>query len=378
MTFRYFDALSENSDLRIIFHIDFDYFFAQCEEIRNPAIKNSPIIVCVYSGRTSDSGVVSTSNYVARKYGVKSGISIREAKLKLSSVDNPVFLSIDQKYYSELSNKAMDIIKSVVDKCEVVGVDECYVELTEFLNGDFDKAVEIAQMLKTKLYEKINLSCSIGISYNKLLAKIGSKYKKPSGLFLIEPKKSINLISDLDISLIPGIGPKNKKKLYQMGIKTFKDISVANMDLLKKEFGSACSNYLCNSARGINYDPVKSDNDIKQIVRIKTLKENSHDIEYFKFELQQLCNSILEKLIQRNLFFKTLALIFISETLEIKTKSRTLRIPSQDPRELFINADIILNDFISVNQDIHIRRLGIKVLDLKDNSGQSTLLNFIE
>lgn len=378
MTFRYFDALSENSDLRIIFHIDFDYFFAQCEEIRNPAIKNFPIIVCVYSGRTSDSGVVSTSNYVARKYGVKSGISIREAKLKLSSVDNPVFLSIDQKYYSELSNKAMDIIKSVVDKCEVVGVDECYVELTEFLNGDFDKAVEIAQMLKTKLYKKINISCSIGISYNKLLAKIGSKYKKPSGLFLIEPKKSINLISDLDISLIPGIGPKNKKKLYQMGIKTFKDISVANMDLLKKEFGSACSNYLCNSARGINYDPVKSDNDIKQIVRIKTLKENSHDIEYFKFELQQLCNSILEKLIQRNLFFKTLALIFISETLEIKTKSRTLRIPTQDPRELFINADIILNDFISVNQDIHIRRLGIKVLDLKHNSGQSTLLNFIE
>ena len=378
MTFRYFDVLSENSDIRIIFHIDFDYFFAQCEEIRNPSIKNFPVIVCVYSGRTSDSGVVSTSNYVARKYGVKSGISIREAKSKLSSVNNPVFLPIDQKYYSEISNKAMNIIKSVVDKCEIVGLDECYVELTEFLNGDFSKAVEIAQMLKTKLYEKIHISCSIGISYNKLLAKIGSKYKKPSGLFLIEPKKSINLISDLDISLIPGIGPKNKKKLYQMGIKTFKDISVANMDLLKKEFGSACSNYLCNSARGINYDPVKSDNEIKQIVRIKTLKENSHDIEYFKFELHQLCNSILEKLIQRNLFFKTLALIFISETLEIKTKSRTLRIPSQDPRELFINADIILNDFISVNQDIHIRRLGIKVLDLKHNSGQSTLLNFIE
>ena len=378
MTFRYFDVLSENSDIRIIFHIDFDYFFAQCEEIRNPSIKNFPVIVCVYSGRTSDSGVVSTSNYVARKYGVKSGISIREAKLKLSSVDNPVFLSIDQKYYSEISNKAMNIIKSVVDKCEIVGLDECYVELTEFLNGDFSKAVEIAQMLKTKLYEKIHISCSIGISYNKLLAKIGSKYQKPSGLFLMEPKKSINFISDLDISLIPRIGPKNKKKLHEMGIKTFKDISIANTDMLKKEFGSACSNYLCNSARGINYDPVKSDNNIKQIVRIKTLKENSHDVEYFKFELHKLCNSILEKLTQRNLLFKTLALIFISETLEIKTKSRTLRIPSQDPHELFINAEIILNDFISANQDVHIRRLGIKVLDLKDKSGQSTLLNFIE
>ena len=221
MTFRYFAELSENSDNRIIFHIDFDYFFAQCEEIRNPSIKNSPVIVCVYSGRTSDSGVVSTSNYVARKYGVKSGISIREAKSKLSSVANPVFLTIDQKYYSEISNKAMNIIKSVVDKCEIIGFDECYLELTECLQGDFSKAVEIAQMLKTKLYEKIHISCSIGISYNKLLAKIGSKYQKPDGLFLIEPKKSLNFISDLDISLIPGIGPKSKKKTLSNGYKDF-------------------------------------------------------------------------------------------------------------------------------------------------------------
>ena len=75
--------------------------------------------------------------------------------------------------------------------------------------------------------------------------------------------------------------------------------------------------------------------------------------------------------------FKKLALIFITDTLEVKTKTRTLKIPSQDPPDLFINAEIILNDFISVNKDIHIRRLGIKVLDLKDNSGQNTLLNFI-
>ena len=162
-----------------------------------------------------------------------------------------------------------------------------------------------------------------------------------------------------------------------MGIKTFKDISVANTDLLKKEFGSACSNYLCNCAYGINYDLVKSDNDTKQIVRIKTLKENSHDVEYLKFELNKLCNLILEKLTQRNLFFKKLALIFITDTLQVKTKTRTLKIPSQDPHELFINAEIILNDFISVNKDIHIRRLGVKVLDLKENSGQNTLLNFI-
>src|SRR5919198_997858 len=99
-------------NVRRIMHVDFDYFFAQCEEIRQPEPHSKPVVVCVFSGRTKDSGVVSTANYVARKYGVKSGIPIRVAKSKLADVPEAVFLPLDSAYYSQVSESAMSIIGS--------------------------------------------------------------------------------------------------------------------------------------------------------------------------------------------------------------------------------------------------------------------------
>src|SRR5919197_5845736 len=122
---------TRSSTSRIIMHVDFDYFFAQCEEIRRPALRTKPIVVCVFSGRTEDSGVVSTANYVARKYGVKSGIPIRVAKSKLADVSDAVFLPLDSAYYSQVSESAMSIIGSYADRFELVGIDECYLDVSK-------------------------------------------------------------------------------------------------------------------------------------------------------------------------------------------------------------------------------------------------------
>ena len=214
---------------RIIFHVDFDYFFAQCEEIRNPSIKDMPVVICVFSGRTKESGVVSTANYIARKYGVKSGIPIKLAKSKLKEFDNnnSFFLPMDIEYYKIKSNRAMKIIISMTtfENYEIIGLDECYLDLTNIVNNNYKNAITLAKDIKNILFKELKLSCSIGISYNKLLAKIASKYKKPNGLFVIEPDKTIKIISDLDISIIPGIGPKNKRKLNELGVTTFKQLS---------------------------------------------------------------------------------------------------------------------------------------------------------
>lgn len=96
-------------------HIDFDYFFAQCEEIKSPEIKDKPVVVCIYSGRTKESGVVSTCNYIARNYGIKSGIPIKIAKAKLDQVPQAVFLPSDIKHYSEKSDNAMTLIRDFLD-----------------------------------------------------------------------------------------------------------------------------------------------------------------------------------------------------------------------------------------------------------------------
>src|SRR5271157_2128467 len=111
-------------------HVDLDYFYAQCEENANPSIRGKPVVVGVYSGRTEESGAVSTSNYIARKYGVKSGMPLFLAKRKLEGTD-AVFLPVDHFYYDQISNRIMQILRGYTSSLEQVSVDEAYLDVTE-------------------------------------------------------------------------------------------------------------------------------------------------------------------------------------------------------------------------------------------------------
>ena len=121
---------------RIVFHIDFDYFYAQCEEIRSPELKTKPVAVCVYSDRGGDSGAVATANYTARKYGVKSAMPISFAKKRLEERPDAVFLPTDFDYYSDVSERAMKIISEFADVFEYVGKDEAYLDVTQKTDCD--------------------------------------------------------------------------------------------------------------------------------------------------------------------------------------------------------------------------------------------------
>ena len=115
---------------RVIFHIDFDYFYAQCEEIRNSKLKTKPVAVCIFSDRGEDSGAIATANYKAREYGVKSGIPIKFAKARLKDRKDAVFIPADFEYYSKISISGMEIIKNFADIFEYVGRDEAYLDVT--------------------------------------------------------------------------------------------------------------------------------------------------------------------------------------------------------------------------------------------------------
>ena len=196
---------------RIVFHIDFDYFYAQCEEIRNPELKSKPVCVCVFSDRGGDSGAIATANYTARKYGVKSGLPIIFAKKKLSEQKGAVFLPVDFEFYESMSKKGMDIMKKNSDIFEYVGRDEAYLDVTEKVKGDWTNAKKLAIKIKKEIKDKVNLSCSIGISQNKLISKIASDFQKPDGLTLILPEKVDEFLEPLQIGDIPGIGRKTEE-----------------------------------------------------------------------------------------------------------------------------------------------------------------------
>ena len=198
---------------RIVFHVDFDYFFAQCEELRNPDLKTKPVAVCVFSDRGGDSGAIATANYLARKYGVKSGMPIRFAKKRLESVKDAVFLPTDFEYYSEISQNAMNVMKEFADIFEYVGRDEAYLDVSKRTEGSFVNAAHLAQQLKNAIRHSVKLSCTVGVSSNKLVSKIASDFKKPDGLTIVPPDNIEAFLDPLPIRSIPGIGKKTEEKL---------------------------------------------------------------------------------------------------------------------------------------------------------------------
>lgn len=364
---------------KIIFHIDFDYFYAQCEEVRKPELRDIPSVVCVYSGREDDSGVVSTCNYEARKYGVKAAMPIRAAKSKLKDV-GAVFLPTDIPYYQEISRNAMKIIQNYGDLFEQVSVDECYVDFTKITNSDFDDAKIFATSLQKNIKEQINLTCSIGVGPNKLISKIASGINKPNGITVVSQDDAKNFISNCKIEDIPGVGPKTLLKLNSLGIKSISDISKKNIFELRDALGYKTATFLANASNAIDYSQIKIRGASKQIGKIVTLKKDQPEFEQIKMIAATLCVSVFENLKNKRQAFRVLTVILILENLQHVSISKSLKLYSASLEELNKNSLLIINEMItnnSISLD-NIRRMGVVVSDLKDISGQDSLLNYFE
>jgi DNA polymerase IV (DinB-like DNA polymerase) len=371
--------ITENIRSRVISHIDLDYFYAQCEEVRNPGLKNHPIVVCVYSGRDNDSGVVSTSNYNARHLGVTSGISIKLAKSKLSKRDlDPVFLPVDLDYYRGFSTVAMEIIKATCDTFEQVGVDECYIDISRASDSNFMKSREIANHIQNKILSRTSLTCSIGVAPNKLIAKIASNIRKPNAITIVSPPEVMAFMRSCKIEEIPGIGPKKKIRLETLGIRSVKELSEIDLFRLKEVFGYKIASYLQNAANGINDSPVKPNHQNKQIGNIVTLKHDITNTEDAIPVLMSLCTHVYDILIRREQSYRTVSLILILHNLNQVSASRTLKLLSSSLDKLQQIVMVLLVDMIRVHSLSFndIRRIGIALADLAGHSGQNKITRY--
>ncbi len=357
-------------------HIDFDYFFAQCEEIRNLSLKTKPVVVCVFSGRTEDSGVVSTANYVARKYGVKSGIPIKLAKARLAAVADAIFLPLDSSYYSKVSDAAMSIIESHVEKMEHVGIDECYIEVSE-AKRDMGAAIALAQEIRAEVRSETKLTCSVGVAPNKLVAKIASDMNKPDGLTVVEPDTAAFAISALKVDAIPGIGPKTAARLLEMRIETVGQLASLDLFKLVEMFGRKTGTYIYNAARGDDDSPVIDSGERKQISRIVTLKNDADISAEMYDELYSLCQSVLEKAAGKSLSFRTVGVMLILDNLNQVSRSKSLKFHSTDLESLRSTARSLLDEAMAGPDKVKVRRLGVHLSDLQESTGQNTMSEFM-
>ena len=361
---------------RVIGHIDLDYFYAQVEEVQNPSIKGRPVIVCVFSGRSEDSGVVSTANYKARELGVRSGTPISLAKKKLLG-SAPVVIPMDHKKYETVSERVMQDVAEHVDILEPTGIDEAFFDLTSSTGGDYAKARRSAENIKQSIMLNESLTCSIGLGRSKVVAKLGSDMAKPGGLIVILPESTESFLRNLPVTKLYGVGPKTASSLKELGIDAIGGLARADPQDLESKFGRKLSAYLLASSKGEDDDPVQPGSEPTQYSRVITLKEDTRNAEEAFNQLSEAVASLQEKVSSTNKSFRTITAVGILTDLSAHTKSRTFEAPVSNPSIIGESAMDLFNE-LSKSVDKDFRRVGIRISGLADNVDQKSLSEFLQ
>ena len=363
---------------RVILHVDMDYFFAAIEERENPELRGKAIVVCMFSGRNELSGAVSACNYVAREYGIISGIPCSKAK-KLNP--KAVFLPVRKEFYTSVSNRVMEILRGHVDiredrdTFEQISIDEAFLEITEKTGGDFSRAFEIGMLIKNEIKEKENLTCSVGIGPNKLIAKMTSSIKKPDGITVVSPNELESFLLPLKVSKLWGIGDVTAGKLQKMGVVMIKDLAEHDATHLSSTFGKNRGIWLKKAAAGIDDSPLKDRDGSEQISRISTLSEDTLDIQLIFQLLDKLVEDLTSKLDSVELSFKTVTVMVINSNFRMYTKSRTLNHHVHSKEVLVEMTHEIMSELLLESQ-VKFRRVGVRISSLLKRKGQKSLFDY--
>ena len=358
-------------DNSIILHVDMDYFFAQCEEREHPELKGKPVVICVYSGRGGDSGAVSTSNYEARKLGIKAGIPISRAK-KMNP--DAVFLPVNMELYRSISDEIMELLRGFSDIVEQDSIDEAFCDITVKVAG-FDEAKKLAARIKDAIKQNVGLTCSVGVAPNKLVAKIASDFRKPDGLTVVKPEEVRQFLEPLKVTDLIGVGKKTGERLNELGINTIGDMSKLSTGELITEFGQAKGTWMKQASQGIDTSPVQEREGTEQIGRITTLKEDTKDLKVLLDTIDRLSAEVSEKLEHRKLSFRSVTFLGISTDFKTHTKSRTLGAPAKDAGTIKRVANELAKDFLTQHPTA-LRRVGVRVANFAGEKAQTTLGEF--
>jgi DNA polymerase-4 len=291
-----------------------DYFFAQVEERDNPELKGKPVAI---GGIMNGRGVLSTSNYEARKYGVRAAMP---TALALKKCPHLILVGSHFEKYREASSLIYKVFTRFTDKIEKISLDEAYLDVTdcELFGND---AIAIAKEVKRQIYLETQLTASAGISYNKLLAKIGSDLHKPNGIAVIRPENVAVNIARFPISKIWGVGKVTEERMESMGLLTFGDLQkFTKLDLINSfgDFGASLFSY----CRGIDNRDVSNSVERKSLSVEHTFVEDKKEQSSLEIELEGCFDEMVSRLKNhsdrkiKNIFVKIKYFDFESTTIE--------------------------------------------------------------
>ena len=346
---------------RTILHCDCNSFFASVETALNPSYRNVPMAVC--GSQEDRHGIVLAKNEIAKKYGIQTAETVYSAKKKCPSL---VIASPHYKEYESYSQKVNAIYAEYTDKVEPFGIDESWLDVTASRRV-FGSGEEIAELIRQRVKNELGITVSIGVSFNKVFAKLGSDYKKPDAITVISKDNFEQIVYPLPASYLLFVGKRTTEELLKIGVKTIGDLANTSKDMLKHKFGKM-GEMLSDYAKGLDESPVGVD-DIHEVKSISNGFTFRHDLvtrEDCRVGLDFLCEEIGAKLRSKSLKCNTVALSIKDTRLKTIQRQRPLKNASNISREISALAYEILCDEWS--ESIPIRMLTVSVTGLVDAS----------
>jgi DNA polymerase IV (DinB-like DNA polymerase) len=352
---------------RIIFHIDMDHFYTAVEERERPEIRGKPVIVGADPKGGRGRGVVSTSNYEARKVGVRSGMPISRA---WRLCPEAVYLPPNFPLYIKVSNEIMQIARGYADKFEQWGIDEAFLDVSDRVGG-FVEAEALAMRIKQEIKEREGLTCSIGVGPNKLIAKVASDFKKPDGLTVVREEEAEAFLAPLPVRKLLWVGRKTEAKLKALGVNTIGDLARYDATALASMFG-VMGWQMHLMALGIDNSEVEQREGVKSVSRETTFEEDTADPSLVLQALDSLCADVQKDVEDQRLLFKTVTLKIRYENFETHTRSRTLPFLTNRLYDLPKTERELLSGYL--RKDRKVRLIGVRVSSLVSSEKQKTLL----
>lgn len=270
---------------RKIIHVDMDAFYAAVEQRDNPELKGKPVVVG--GSDPTRRGVVSTASYEARKFGVHSAMPLREAYRRCPE---GIYLPVNMSKYRRVSQQIFDIFLEYTPLVENISLDEAFLDVTGSQRL-FGSAEKIGREIKERIRKEVNLTASIGISYNKFLAKLASDLEKPDGFVVIDRSNFKRLVHPLPVKRLWGVGSRMEEKLHALGLRTIGDVAQASPLYLKKQFGVA-GEQIYMLSQGIDGRPVVPEREAKSVGRETTFPDDVVDEEVLLATLMQLVEDV--------------------------------------------------------------------------------------
>ncbi len=357
--------------MRLIAHVDMDAFFAAIEERDNPRLRGLPIVVGADPQQGEGRGVVATSNYAARAYGIQSAMPISRAWHASEAARQrgkpPVtFLSVDMRKYRAVSNRVLALLRRLVSVVEQASIDEAYLDLSHL--ESFERAEELCRAIKQAIREQEQLTASIGLGPNKLIAKIASGRQKPDGLTVVRKDQVEAFLDPLPIRTIPGIGPKTEVELGRLGMRVVGDLKRCSLGQLHDRFGKRGDDFY-DKIHGVDDSPVSEEWEAKSVGEQETFDRDTLDSQVLADRLSEMCADVAGRLVTEGFAtFRTVILIVRFEDFDTKTRSHRLNSPASDPRRLQREALKLLLPFLDKRENPRgklIRLLGVRVAGIE-------------